>query len=211
MQYETFAFIRSLGNRCPTSQHIRRLTSFLSSSFIFNKLFICFLHSEDVADGQARFQGLRFLLSLNPDKDVHHAAIVSALLDTLLIEDRTLSVTKARHFASSHGHRLKHRIWTALLILQELSSGRDRDIMDAALTGLIEDNPQPSVRFLHEWAVVRAVVALPELEQLLWNSMDRAVAQRTGSMVSFLTIVGHISRCLGSISDRLHSFVLQVT
>jgi len=72
-------------------------------------------------------------------------------------------------------------------------------------------NPQPSVRFLHEWAVVRAVVALPELEQLLWNSMDRAVAQRTGSMVSFLTIVGHISRCLGSISDRLHSFVLQVT
>jgi hypothetical protein len=77
--------------------------------------------------------------------------------------------------------------------------------MEAALSGLIDDNPQPSVRFLQEWSVTRAIYLSAELEAVFWKTMDDAVKQRAGSMVSFLSIIGHVTRCLAR-SERLENF-----
>lgn len=157
-----------------------------------------------------RFQGLRFLLSLNPEKETDVTTAL-AILDALLAEDRVTSGSKTRYFASSHGHRFKHRLWTAMLILQNVLPVREAAVMEAALNGLIDDNPQPSVRFLQEWSVVRVLVKDPSLEHLLWKALDRAVEQRAGSMVSFLAIAGHTARCLARMPGRLESFAAQVT
>lgn len=160
-----------------------------------------------MADGKVRFQGLRFLLSLDKENE-QQMAMVDSLLDALLSEDRTMSATKTRYFSSSHGHRVKHRLWIALIILQDiLPAGHKKmnQIMEAALSGLIDDNPQPSVRFTQEWSVVRAIYSTRELETLYWKTMDNAVQQRAGSMVSFLAIIGHATRCLID-TDRLANF-----
>lgn len=82
--------------------------------------------------------------------------------------------------------------------------------MKAALNGLSEDNPQPSVRFLQEWSVVRAICENQRLEQEFWKVMDKAVGQRAGAMVSFLSIACHAARALGRQSERLEPFVVQV-
>ena len=75
--------------------------------------------------------------------------------------------------------------------------GRLSAIGERCLSRLIDDNPQPSVRFLHEWIVTRILVLVPAWRHHFWTTMDRAVDQRAGSMVSFLTIIGHTVRCLG--------------
>ncbi|KZS02969.1 putative Methyltransferase TARBP1 [Daphnia magna] len=184
--FETCAFVRSLGERCPANIHLR---------------------SEDMADGKVRFQGLRFLLSLNKLNE-QHMAMVESLVEALLKEDKTMSETKTRYFSSSHGHRVKHRLWLALIMLQDLlplGHKQAAEIMEAALSGLVDDNPQPSVRFLQEWAVVRTIYHSPELEKVFWKTMDDAVEQRAGSMVSFLSIIGHETRCLADC-ERLATF-----
>lgn len=160
-----------------------------------------------MADGKVRFQGLRFLLSLNKLNE-QHMSMVESLVEAYLNEDRVMSSTKTRYFSSSHGHRVKHRLWVALIMLQDLlplGHRQKTEIMEAALTGLIDDNPQPSVRFLQEWSVTRAIYLSVELEQVFWRTMDDAVQQRAGSMVSFLSIIGHVTRCLAQ-SDRLENF-----
>ena len=63
-----------------------------------------------MADGRVRFQGLRFLLSLNKE-NAQHVTMAEGLLEALLSEDRVMSATKTRYFSSSHGHRVKLRIW----------------------------------------------------------------------------------------------------
>jgi len=68
--------------------------------------------------------------------------------------------------------------------------------MESALTGLVNDNPQPSVRFLQEWSATRILLSMPQLQVSFWSHMDAAVDQRAGSMVSFLAIIGHATRCL---------------
>ena len=194
-------------------------------------MFLFFLQSnnEDVADCQVRFQGYRFLLSLRPD-NADHVAMASGLLDALLVEDRLTSGQKARHFSNSHGHRFKHRLWVGVIILQVMFldfygwnviiygqllqdlglPGREDDIMAAALTGLIDDNPQPSVRFLQEWSIVRILYKHQRLEQVFWKTMDTAVEQRAGSMVSFLAIACQTARALSSMPERLQFFVSKV-
>ena len=160
-----------------------------------------------MADGKVRFQGLRFLLSLDKENE-QHIAMAENLLDALLSQDRSMSETKTRYFSSSHGHRVKQRLWTALIILQDLLPNGHRkitEIMEAALAGLVDDSPQPSVRFTQEWSVVRALYRSPILEQRFWKALDDAVEQRAGAMVSFLSIVGHTTRCLVG-SDRLARF-----
>ena len=130
------------------------------------------------------------------------------LTDAFLIIDEKMSKEKKRYFASSHGHRLKHRMWVAMLILQDMLTDFGMRIMEAAIFGLVEDNPQPSVRFLQEWSVVRAIHSSAELENAFWKAMDAAVEQRAGAMVSFLAIVGHSARCLlhTQSDDRLLHF-----
>lgn len=160
-----------------------------------------------MADGKVRFQGLRFLLSLNKLNE-QHMALVESLVKALLKEDKTMSETKTRYFSSSHGHRVKHRLWLALIVLQDLlpvGHKQATEIMEAALSGLVDDNPQPSVRFLQEWTVVRTIYRSPELEKVFWKTMDDAVQQRAGSMVSFLSIIGHETRCLTDC-ERLANF-----
>ena len=94
----------------------------------------------------------------------------------------------------------------AVMILQDfLGHGREAQIMESALSGLVDDNPQPSVRFLQEWSVVRAIYHSQSLEIVFWNAMDKAVEQRAGAMVSFLSIIGHTTRCLVE-TDRLADF-----
>ena len=163
--------------------------------------------SDDAADGQVRFQGLRFLLWLeNSDP---HVEMAGAVCDALLALDRSMASSKSRHFASSHAHRCKHRLWTALTIVQNLlvkiKPHRMERILQCALTGLVEDNPQPSVRFLQEWNVIVVLARVPELHPVFWLSMDMAVEQRAGSMVSFLAISGHTVRCLRK-SEHFGSF-----
>lgn len=154
-----------------------------------------------------RFQGLRFLLFLKRDNE-EHVKLVESLLAALLSQDCILSQQKKRHFANSNGHRLKHRLWLAILILQDLlpteHDGYSR-IFSQALNGLIDDNPQPSVRFVQEWTVMRLIYRVPKFEAEFWKLMDDAVAQRIGSMVSFLSITGHSTTCLAR-SERLENF-----
>lgn len=160
-----------------------------------------------MADGKVRFQGLRFLLSLKKE-NAQHLEMAESLLEALLLEDRTMAASKTRYFSNSHGHRCKHRLWVALMILQDLlpvSHQKATEIMEAALSGLVDDNPQPSVRFLQEWSVVRAIYRLPSLEPVFWKAMDTAMEQRAGAMVSFLAIIGHTTRCLVG-TDRLENF-----
>lgn len=160
-----------------------------------------------MADAKVRFQGLRFILSLDKQNG-QHMSMVESLLEALLSKDRAMSATKTRYFSSSHGHRVKHRLWIALIILQDMLPAGHKHItqvMQAALSGLVDDNPQPSVRFIQEWSVVRAMYTSQSLETLFWKTMDDAVEQRAGSMVSFLSIIGHATRCLIH-SDRLTDF-----
>jgi hypothetical protein len=160
-----------------------------------------------MADGKVRLQGLRFLLSLNKSNE-HHITMVESLVEAYLKEDRVMSASKTRYFSSSHGHRVKHRLWVAMIMLQDLlplGHRQTTEIMEAALSGLIDDNPQPSVRFLQEWSVTRAIYLSAELEAVFWKTMDDAVKQRAGSMVSFLSIIGHVTRCLAR-SERLENF-----
>lgn len=135
-------------------------------------------------------------------------AMAKKLAEALLLLDAEMSAQKKRYFASSHGHRLKHRMWVALLILQDIVDDIGKRIMEAAISGLIDDNPQPSVRFLQEWCVVRAINFSADLEGIFWTTMDSAVEQRAGAMVSFLAIVGHSARCLfyNRSEDRLLHF-----
>jgi hypothetical protein len=49
--------------------------------------------------------------------------------DALLLIDEKMSKEKKRYFASSHGHRLKHRMWVALLILQDMLDDFGKRIM----------------------------------------------------------------------------------
>lgn len=160
-----------------------------------------------MADGRVRFQGFRFLLSLDK-RNEQHVTLAVSLLDALLSEDRQMSSKKTRYFSNSHGHRVKHRLWLALMILQDFlppDHVKVAEVMEAALAGLVHDSPQPSVRFLLEWSAVRAISRLQALEVPFWKTMDQAVEQRAGSMVSFLSIIGHVARCLLQ-TGRLENF-----
>lgn len=64
-----------------------------------------------------RFQGARFLLMLQRDKE-EHLKMAAGLCDALLALDRSMASQKTRYFASSHGHRVKHRLWVGLTIIQ---------------------------------------------------------------------------------------------
>jgi len=193
VHFETCAFAHLLGDRCPVNLSV---------------------NSEDAADGQVRFQGARFLLTLQRDVE-EHLKMATGLCDALLALDRSMASQKTRYFASSHGHRVKHRLWVGLIIIQECLTGSAgcepylSAIMESALTGLINDNPQPSVRFLQEWSAMRILLSMPQMQGTFWKHMDAAVDRRAGSMVSFLAIIGHTAQCLrnkptGTVHNRRH-------
>lgn len=199
---------RALSLRCQETsfQSTQSYEGLIANMFIYKFVNEALFYSENLADGQVRYQGLRFLLSLKRE-NTEHVALATSLLEALLSQDRALLKQKKRYFANSNGHRLKHRLWLTILMLQDFLPPNDaalNGIFDQALKGLIDDNPQPSVRFLQEWTVMRLIYRAPQFESLFWKLMDDAVAQRIGSMVSFLSIVGHSTACLSG--ERLENF-----
>ncbi|XP_064483769.1 probable methyltransferase TARBP1 isoform X2 [Ornithodoros turicata] len=94
--FDTEAFVASQGNTLAVNQ---------------------LLKSEHKLDAEVRIRGITFIVQLNPAIDCDLAA---KLCNALLAHDKGVSSVRKRYFGNSAVHRMKNRVWQAILCLQYL-------------------------------------------------------------------------------------------
>lgn len=166
------------------------------------------LRSEHQADVEVRARGIAFLVQLSPD-DKACARMAAKLSQALVRYDHEVTAARKRYFGNSTIHRLKNRMWQAqLCLLHLLSEGMLETLLEQVFQGLVEDSQQPSIRCLLEWTAVSILLRTPHLRAKLIPAMEKAGADRTGSICSFLAIVIHLGACLDPEND-LESHLLE--
>ncbi|KAK2707722.1 hypothetical protein QYM36_015424, partial [Artemia franciscana] len=146
----------------------------------------------------------------------HHGSFLKYYNCPNLCATQLFSVLKF-YVLNSLTPKIRNRVCLALLLLIKLCEDLKEEILEITVSQLVAENPQPSVRLLQEWVCVLIALSKPHLEEKLWNAERQAVAQRAGSIVSFIAIGLHLVRvAVGlpeaeEIADRVLSMLIPWT
>ncbi|KAF2366316.1 tRNA/rRNA methyltransferase SpoU type [Trinorchestia longiramus] len=96
----------------------------------------------------------------------------------------------ARDFSNSLPHRVKTRALQAIMVvLPLLSAAESGDLLEWVCCSTVNEQQQPSVRYLMEWMMALCVITWPELCPQFLKLCRTSVKQRPGSVASFLAAV----------------------
>ncbi|CAL4098731.1 unnamed protein product [Meganyctiphanes norvegica] len=162
------------------------------------------------ADTEARVYMLYMILSLKAD--CHTDRNFAQILTKSIMQQYTQlsGERRVRDFANSQIHRCKTRLLQAILLIIPLLDENSCSKCICWLSkGLIQENQQPSVRYLQEWALSLCVILHPTLYGTLYCFFQEGVSDRIGCVGSFLASLTHIATT-GS-NDDIVSQVIQHT
>ena len=85
--------------------------------------------------------------------------------------------------------RCNHRLWTTQTIVQNrianIKPHRMERILQCALTDLVEDNPQPSARFLQDLLVAAEKYQVPKLKSVLEQELIKQTNETNATRLIF--------------------------
>jgi tRNA G18 (ribose-2'-O)-methylase SpoU len=124
---------------------------------------------------------------------IHHQteAIIWKLIDLFIQKDLEISRSKPLYHGNTLEHRIKHRLWEVILLLQNscTDKGRIMWLFESAFDALVFDN-QPSLRVMIECLLVRLLLQYPDqLLCSLWSHLEKDCGRRIGLVASLLTII----------------------
>lgn len=112
--------------------------------------------------------------------------------------------TSVQYFHNSQTHRIKLRAIQNILLLDDAADkillelkalSVKQNLFVWGLENVLKYNHQPSVRYYLEWLIIRNLVPMKHFRKdIFWTFFAQAYDERPGSIVSFLSIIYHVSR-----------------
>ena len=149
--------------------------------------------SDHLLDYRVRVSAISLLLTFSNSQDaVAISAMIRALFQHLQNVNKEVTGKRSRHFEGSQIHRVRQRLYQAYVLFSPLLSETDgRDVANEVVETLLQHQEQTSVRYYLEWCAVLLLTTQPSLQGEMWDWLDRASAEKVGSVPSFLVIITH--------------------
>ncbi|XP_062502698.1 probable methyltransferase TARBP1 isoform X2 [Corticium candelabrum] len=188
------SFLQTLGNNFPTNQLVDRSDAFVRVHCITLLLKLLVTHRQT-------------------------ENIIWKVIEFLIQKDEEISCSKPLYHGNTFEHRMKHRLWEVVLLLQSGCSDECRVVWlaECAFESLVFDN-QPSVRVMIECLIVRLLLQHSDrLIDLLWSHLEKDHERRIGLLASLMNIVTltgcHLPSCQQKVTffSRALSSVLPWT
>lgn len=97
---------------------------------------------------------------------------------------------RTRDFCNSLPHRVKTRaLQSVLVLLPLLEKEHCEELLLWACECVVQDQQQPSVRYLLEWTMASVVIHWPVLSDIFFGACTAGVSKRSGSVASFLASI----------------------
>ncbi|XP_008477086.1 uncharacterized protein LOC103513998, partial [Diaphorina citri] len=112
--------------------------------------------------------------------------------------------TSVQYFHNSQTHKIKLRAIQNILLLDDAADkillglkalSVKQNLFVWGLENVLKYNHQPSVRYYLEWLIIRNLLPMKHFRKdIFWTFFAQAYDERPGSIVSFLSIIYHVSR-----------------
>ncbi|KAI4897077.1 hypothetical protein NFI96_000645 [Prochilodus magdalenae] len=160
------------------------------------------ISSENRDDQFPRLCSLAFLSRLEPSNSLQRS-LVEELVQRLLRKDEEISKSKVRYYSNSLHHRVKNRVWQALLLL--LPRLRPEFVVQRVLPRVCDAgfcSNQASVKYLIEWALILILHQNPFHIQRLWDCFSTDQEKTKTSICTFLSVLVHLDVLLPKLEDK---------
>ncbi|XP_049927693.1 probable methyltransferase TARBP1 [Epinephelus moara] len=144
---------------------------------------------------------LAFLSRLDSSNQQHERLMEQLVMD-LLKKDNDISKSKVRYYSNSLQHRVKNRVWQALLLL--LPKLRE-EFVAAVLNSVFEAgfcSNQASVKYLMEWMMILILVRYPQHMDSFWGCFNRDHDKTKTSICTFLSVLVHFNVIIPNLKDK---------
>ncbi|XP_047376102.1 probable methyltransferase TARBP1 isoform X3 [Sciurus carolinensis] len=152
-------------------------------------------------DCYVRICAIKFLCLLD-GSNTSHKAFVEDLAVKLLDKDVRVSQARARYYANSLQHRVKNRVWQALLTLfprfdQNFLNGIIDKIFQAGFT-----NNQASIKYFIEWIIILILHKFPQFLQKFWDCFSYGEEKLKASICTFLSVLSHLDIIIQNVPEK---------
>ncbi|XP_044530921.1 probable methyltransferase TARBP1 [Gracilinanus agilis] len=151
-------------------------------------------------DHYVRVCAIKFLCLLD-GSNISHKMFIEDLAIKLLDKDVLVSRSKTRYYVNSLQHRVKNRVWQALLVLFPKF---DQNFLDKIIGKIFEAgfvNNQASIKYLIEWIIILILHKFPQFLPKFWNCFCYGEEKLKMSICTFLSVLSHLDIIIQNISD----------
>ncbi|XP_016285732.2 probable methyltransferase TARBP1 isoform X2 [Monodelphis domestica] len=151
-------------------------------------------------DHYVRICAIKFLCLLD-GSNISHKMFIEDLAVKLLDKDVLVSRSKARYYVNSLQHRVKNRVWQALLVLFPKF---DQIFLDKIIGKIFEAgfvNNQASIKYLVEWIIILILHKFPQFLPKFWNCFCYGEEKLKMSICTFLSVLSHLDIIIQNIPD----------
>ncbi|NWU88446.1 TARB1 methyltransferase, partial [Upupa epops] len=177
---DVHAFIENLGDKCAAN---------------------VVTESTNRDDHYVRVCAIKFLCQLD-GLNTLHKKFMEDIFIKLLDKDELVSRSKTRYYANSLQHRIKNRVWQALLVLLPKL---DQNFLCGTLDKVFQagfGNNQASVKYFIEWIIILSLHKYPQILNKFWNCFCYDEEKLKTSICTFLSVLAHLDIILQNTSEK---------
>ncbi|XP_045293285.1 probable methyltransferase TARBP1 isoform X4 [Leopardus geoffroyi] len=152
-------------------------------------------------DHYVRICAVKFLCLLD-GSNMSHKLFVEDLAIKLLDKDELVSKSRTRYYVNSQQHRVKNRIWQALLvILPRFDQNFLNRIIDRIFrAGFI--NNQASIKYFIEWIIILILHKFPQFLPKFWDCFSYGEENLKTSICTFLSVLSHLDIITQNVPEK---------
>ncbi|XP_023096163.2 probable methyltransferase TARBP1 isoform X3 [Felis catus] len=152
-------------------------------------------------DHYVRICAVKFLCLLD-GSNMSHKLFVEDLAIKLLDKDELVSKSRTRYYVNSQQHRVKNRIWQALLVIfPRFDQNFLNRIIDKIFrAGFI--NNQASIKYFIEWIIILILHKFPQFLPKFWDCFSYGEENLKTSICTFLSVLSHLDIIAQNIPEK---------
>ncbi|XP_058552169.1 probable methyltransferase TARBP1 isoform X4 [Neofelis nebulosa] len=152
-------------------------------------------------DHYVRICAVKFLCLLD-GSNMSHKLFVEDLAIKLLDKDELVSKSRTRYYVNSQQHRVKNRIWQALLVIfPRFDQNFLNRIIDKIFhAGFI--NNQASIKYFIEWIIILILHKFPQFLPKFWDCFSYGEENLKTSICTFLSVLSHLDIITQNVPEK---------
>ncbi|XP_053766174.1 probable methyltransferase TARBP1 isoform X4 [Panthera pardus] len=152
-------------------------------------------------DHYVRICAVKFLCLLD-GSNMSHKLFVEDLAIKLLDKDELVSKSRTRYYVNSQQHRVKNRIWQALLVIfPRFDQNFLNRIIDKIFhAGFI--NNQASIKYFIEWIIILILHKFPQFLSKFWDCFSYGEENLKTSICTFLSVLSHLDIITQNVPEK---------
>ncbi|KAJ8308141.1 hypothetical protein KUTeg_013015 [Tegillarca granosa] len=168
---DVYGYLDTLGNQCSVNELLPNIAT---------------------SDIKVRVMIINFLCELKP-LDPSHQKFCHELLSKLTEKYRYIMKNSAGHtYINMHSHRLRERTQQIIIMLEPfITEINCQEMWDYAWECLTQE-PQPSVRHLLEWLILRLAHRFPKFINDLWTFFSEISEKKSFTICSIMSVLSHL-------------------